>query len=338
MYFNTAGNAGIGVPQSGAAHLWRQKFPDGQAEQITFGPGEEEGLAVAPDGKSLISSVGVRRSSVWIHDSSGDRPISLEGMASDPKISTDGKRVYYLLAKSKSNNSELWSAELASGKSNPSLPGVSMVGFDISADGQQVAFTTRTSQERQIFIAPLDGSAPPRQLVHGGDDVSFGAPGELIFRQVGAKVNYLARIKTDGSGLKRIMDQPMLGKFGVSPDGTLAVVAGIVGDPGTFAVSLKDQTRKHICSGLCVVVWSPDGAFLYVTMNPDPASGGTTTLVLPVRRGAGLPALPESGLSENANQEFPVIRRGFFAPGPNPEIYAFVKSEFAGNLFRIPLH
>jgi Tol biopolymer transport system component len=200
MYFNAAVN--------GAPHLWRERSPDGAAEQITFGPGEEEGLAIVPDGKSLIASVGVRKDSVWLHDGSGERPISPEGSASDPKITADGKRAYYLLRKNGSNDSELWSTELDSAKANPSLAGVSMVDFDISPDAQEVAFTSRTSKENLIFVAPLDASAPPRQVVRGGDSVSFGTPGELFFRQVGPEANYLARIRTDGGGMARVLDQP----------------------------------------------------------------------------------------------------------------------------------
>ena len=335
MYFNTATSAGLGLLQNGATHLWRQRFPDGASEQITFGPGEEEGLAVAPDGKSLISSVGVRNSSVWIHDAAGDRPISQEGTASHPRISGDGKRVYYLVEKNASSGSELWSAEWASGRSNPSLPGISMTDFDISPDGQQVAFTAQANRERQIFVAPLDGSAPPRLVMRGGDTVSFGAPAELVFRQLTTKLDYLARIKTDGTGLKRVLEQPILDKFGVSPDGWWAGVAG-AGEDASVAVSLRDGTRQRICDGLCAFNWSRDGTFLYVTPNPTPALAGRT-LVLPIRRGVGLPALPPSGLSANAAEAFPVIRREV-TPGPDPKTYAFVKSEFAGNLFRIPLH
>ena len=32
----------------GQSHIWRQRFPDGEPEQITFGPTEEDGLAVEP--------------------------------------------------------------------------------------------------------------------------------------------------------------------------------------------------------------------------------------------------------------------------------------------------
>jgi len=297
-------------------------------------------LAVAPDGRSLISSVGVHKSSVWIHDAAGDHPVSAEGSASWPKISADGKRVYYLLRKNALSQNELWSTERATGKSNPSLPGVSMIDFDLSPDGQQTAFTVQSGREVQIFLAPLDGSAPPRLVVRGGDTVSFGAPGELVFRQVGAQANYLARIKTDGTGLQRLMDQPILDKAGVSPDGAWAVAAGVSGsEVPIVAVSPKDRTRRFVCS-FCRPVWSPDGAFLYVMTGFYP-SAGSTTLVLPIPRGEGLPVLPAAGLDPNSMEETPgvrVIRQGWIAPGPDPETYAFVKLEFEGNLFRIPLH
>ena len=75
----------FGVEVDGSHHLWRQRFPDGQPEQITSGPTEEEGVAVAPDGRSLITSIGMRQSAVWIHDARGDRPLSSQGYVPDPE-------------------------------------------------------------------------------------------------------------------------------------------------------------------------------------------------------------------------------------------------------------
>jgi len=332
MYFNAA--------MHGDTHLWRQRFPNGAAEQITFGPGEEEGLAIAPDGKSLIASVGIRQRSVWLHDGAGERPISPEGSASVPKIAADGKRVYYLLRKNGSTDRELWYTERASGKANPALSGVSMIDFDISSDGREVAFTSQAGKEDVIFIAPMDAGAPPRQVVRGGDSVSFGAPGELIFRQVGSEANYLARIRTDGAGLRRVLDRPIAEKGQVSPSRNW-VVAADTGESrtGFAAVSLKDGTRRLIC-GVCQSDWSPDGAFFYVTSWLDPTSQGLT-LVIPIPPGQELPDLPEGGFSFDTGGSVPgvrVIRQGQLVPGPDPDTYAFAKSEFVGNLFRIPLH
>ena len=36
----------FGAVVGGRSHLWRQRFPDGAPEQITFGPLEEEGIAL----------------------------------------------------------------------------------------------------------------------------------------------------------------------------------------------------------------------------------------------------------------------------------------------------
>jgi hypothetical protein len=346
MYFNATVN--------GAAHLWRQRSPSSAPEQLTFGPGEEEGLAVEADGKSLISSVGVHKSSVWIHDASGERPISLEGSATRPKVSSDGRRVYYLLRKTVSGARELWSADRVSGKSDLSLPGIDMTDFDISADGQQVAFTAESGQKKRIFIAPLDGSAPPRQVAPSGDAVNFGAPGELVFRELGAQANYLARVKTDGNGLARVVDQPIADKGAVSPDGIWAVFflarGGLRETAATIAVSLKDGTQKIVCIDYCLPDWSPNGSLLYITTNPA-ATSDSVVLVLPVRPGEGLPALPPEGLKADGGdgvQGVPTIRiqrvwlapgqEASMAPGPDPKTYAFSKVEFVGNLFRIPLH
>jgi eukaryotic-like serine/threonine-protein kinase len=332
MYFSAEMN--------GASHLWRQRFPDGVPEQITSGPGEEQGLAMAPDGKSLISSLGVRKSSVWMHDAAGERPLSPEGSATSPKFSTDGKRVYYLLRKNTSDANKLWFTERASGRSSLALPGISPIDFDLSRDGQQVAFTVRNGADLQILIAPLDGSAPPRTVVHGGAQVSFGAADELVFRQAGTQVNSLARVKTDGTGLERILDTLSDLAF-VSPDGRwAAVVAKVDGVDGTYAVSLKDRTHKRICFALCEARWSADGAYLYVTLNPAP-SQAHPTLVFPIPPGGGMPVFPAQGLSPHAGEELtgiPILRQDSPAPGPDPQTYAFVKSEFVGNLFRIPLH
>ena len=113
MYFSS--------DSGGAFHTWRQRFPDGQPEQITSGPTEEEGLAMAPDGRSFITAVGLTQSSIWLHDGGGDRQISLEGYAFEPKFTPDGKRLLYNVRKGASI--ELWVAELDSGRSEPLLPG-----------------------------------------------------------------------------------------------------------------------------------------------------------------------------------------------------------------------
>src|SRR5882762_4792614 len=48
----------VSANPEGHFHIWRQRFPDGSPEQVTSGPTEEEGIAMAADGKSFVTSVG----------------------------------------------------------------------------------------------------------------------------------------------------------------------------------------------------------------------------------------------------------------------------------------
>ena len=188
----------FGARVGGSAHLWRQKFPDGTPEQITFGPTEEEGIALAPDGRSLITSVGTRRSAIWIRDAAGERAISSEGYAVAPRLSRDGTRVFYLLARDLvssggdwvPSSAELRSVDLASGKTDSVLSGVSVTDYDMSRDETEVAFTTTDIDgASQIWLAPLDRRTPPRRIADG-DQVSFGAHGDLVFRSLEGTTNF----------------------------------------------------------------------------------------------------------------------------------------------------
>ena len=172
MYFSS--------DSGGAFHTWRQRFPDGQPEQITSGPTEEEGLAMAPDGRSFITSVGMKQSSVKIHDASGDRQISVEGFATQPKFTPDGKGLVYRLQKGPSRPGELWMAQLDSRRNEPLLPGFPILdvqAYDISPDGRQVLVQTGDIEGKlRLWLAPLDRRSPPRQIPGvEGDYPAFGA-------------------------------------------------------------------------------------------------------------------------------------------------------------------
>ncbi len=49
--------------------------------KLPIEPSEEEGIAMAPDGRSFITSVGTEERTVWVHEPQGDRQVSSEGYA-----------------------------------------------------------------------------------------------------------------------------------------------------------------------------------------------------------------------------------------------------------------
>jgi Tol biopolymer transport system component len=348
MYFS----ASVG----GASHLWRQRFPDGEPERLTVGPGEEFGVSVAPDGRSLVTAVGQRRSSLWIRDTQGERQITTEGLASTPWLSPDGRRLYYLLRQnaSESTSTELRSMDLATGQIDRLLFDRPVRQYAISADEREVAFVAETPPGvSEVWLAALDRSAPPRRVVDGADSVAFSGAA-LIVRSLEEKANFLMRVSKDGPERRRVLESPILNVGGpglnrghVSPDGKWAIVSvsgtGESGSLTNSVVSIEVGTIEPVCVG-CQVTWGPDGKWLYATIVPDsrgPAPPGL--LAIPLSATQRPPESLASLLAEAAAGKIPAGTRLIagqteIAPGPNPSVFAFTRSDMQRNLYRIPLH
>jgi dipeptidyl aminopeptidase/acylaminoacyl peptidase len=353
----------FGAVVGGASHLWRQRFPDGAPEQITFGPLEAEGIAVAPDGRSLVTSIGTRRSAVWIREAAGERAVVSEGYASAPRLSRDGTLVFYLFVRdwwlaAPGNRPDGWltasadlrSVDLATGKSDTLLSGQSVSAYAMSRDEKEVAFTTTNADEQsQIWLAPLDRRTLPQLIVDNGDQVSFGAPGELIFRSL-AKGNALARIKADRTGFERIPTASFLDKGEVSPDGEWVLIRApaTTGNPlvETVAVPIRGGSPRTVCRGdaaPCIAGWSSDGKFFYLSGDvKTTTSSGRRTVAIPVPAGKALPDFPVGGITDLAwAAALPGARTfegSLISPGSDPSTYVFTKTDSQRNLVRIPLH
>jgi serine/threonine protein kinase len=348
----------FGVEVEGNHHLWRQRFPTGEPEQITFGPTEEDGVAVAPDGRSLITSIGIRESAIWIHDARGERQLSSEGslpsthesglFGTIPTFSPDGRRLLYLRSESREAAVELWRADLETGKSEKALPGLSILEYDVSTDGKEVVFSTRPAgKPSQIWVAALDRSAPPQLIASTGEDSPhFGPDGQILVRLSDGKTHYLARVNRDGSGRSKVVPYPIGNIQYISPDRRWIAVITTTPDGrlgGTFAVPIAGGEPRRICSG-CPVIWSPDGKFLYAGVEQDSRESHGRTRVFPLPPGETLPRLPSLGMRSPAAADDPklfpdsyLIDAYGISPGPDPSVYAYVKTRMHRNLFRITL-
>jgi Tol biopolymer transport system component len=344
----------FGVAVAGHAHLWRQAYPDGAPEQITFGPTEEEGVAVAPDGRSLITSIGHRQSAIWIHDASGDRPLASESFAYAPRLSRDSRRVYFLQRESPdASTSELRRIDLASGKVERLLAGLpfalddDVIGrdYDISRDERDVVFAARDRNGRPtIWLARLDGGVAPRAIVAGGHYVSFGERDEIFFVTLDKETSYLTRTDRDGVRRERIGSiSPVFSRGGMSPDGEWIVVFGRSPDnvdgPATYAVPIRGGAPQRICTGMCWGGWSGDGRTFYVNVYDE--STPEQTIAIPLPGGTTVPDVPPLGLNQSTNQlTIPGVRiiNRWAVPLGDPSTYVYAKSELLRNLYRVPLH
>ena len=336
--------------EGGKFHIWRQRFADGRLEQITFGPTEEEGIAIGSDGKSLVTSVGIQDSTVWVHDLRGEHQISSDGSVLAPQFSADSRELYYLRASRPSADPELWVTDLANGANKPVLSGylfrtcgVGAQHYALSHDGKQIAFSMLDSAgQSKVWIAPTDRSASAKVIQsQTRDDCPFFLPsGDLIVRQVEGDQNFLYRMRPDGTERHRISDVAIFDPYGVSHDGrwVLGVTRGPDRDHpySVAALPVGGGVAVPVCLVLCAARWDRTGKALYLMV---PTSGDKNTYALPLER-TGLPKLPASGITssrELVEMKAPILGPGVMETGGTATQYAYTRRTIRRNLYRIPL-
>ena len=345
----------LSTSAGGEYHLWRQRLPNGAPEQITSGPTEEEGIAVAADGRSIVTAVGLRQRPIVLSAGTGDRQISLEGYAFNPKFTRDGKRLFYQVFKRASaldGTSELWVADVDSGRSDLFYSGIASAGtsgssggggsYDISPDGQRVVLTIADADGKaRLWIVPIDRRSPPRQVPDViGYQSAFGPPGELLFAASEGNQRFVYRVREDGRELRKAIEHPG-DLLGASPDGR-AVVVWADGQ-GATVYPLDGRAPVRLWGRDARLRWSSDGRFLFMSLS---SSGGTLysagrTYVIPLERGRLLPEIPAMGFQTEAEiARLPgvkIIEAADVAPGPTSSVYAFSRETTQRNLYRIPI-
>jgi eukaryotic-like serine/threonine-protein kinase len=331
-------------------HIWRQRFPNGVSEQLTSGATEEQGVSLAPDGKSFVTSVGESQSTLWIHDSEREKQITFEGYSYLPSFSADMKRLYYLQrskASSRFVSGELWETELETGKRQRLLPDFLMEHYDVSPDGKQVVFiTTDGSGRAPLWIGAIDGSSSPRRLSDQDCIRALFAPdGDIVFVGGQAGDMFLQRIKADGTGLQRISSDPAVFLYAMSADGKW-VAAWVGVDINLYPSAGGAATR--VCTSCAsagaedrgvtppLISWSRDGKSLYLF-----SVRTVHTYSVPLQDGQILPPVPAGGLQlSSVEKSFSGVRtivhdRAFMSS--DPSVYAYPIVTTHRNIYRIPV-
>jgi serine/threonine protein kinase len=345
MYFSADTGSG--------SHIWRQRFPDGTPEQITSGTTEEEGIYVAPDGRSFVTSVGTFQNKIWVHDSRGDRQVTSEAYSFLPTFSSDGKKLYYLVRSGGGlihAYGGLWVTDLESGQRQRVLPDFQMWHYSISRDGTRVVFAAPKETGRQgVWLAALDGSSAPRQFSSSlGYSAFFGADGEVFYSALEKDLGAVYRVKEDGSDLRKIIPSAVYLLNAVSQDGKYLAVSVPASTQETgsgvtvvYPLDGGSPTRVCICGNRALdapqpVSWSADGKLFYISL-----VGGQAVYSVPLRPGQVLPPLPAGGIrSSEEVAKMPgaklLAAPGAF-PGPSPSVYAFPKFTAPRNIYRVPV-
>jgi eukaryotic-like serine/threonine-protein kinase len=347
---------------SGSFHIWRQRFPDGAPEQITDGPTEEEGIAPDPDGRSLLTSVGSRQSSIWIHDERGEREISREGYAFIPRtpnggtsqpLSADGRFVYYLVRQGAvrfrgplgERVGELWAADVATGASKLIVTGRNVIGYDSSHDGTQLAFAALNDRGvPHVWLMRLDRADEPRQIsTFEMDSPRFTRTGDVLCRGRENGQMFVYRLRPGGAP-EKLLNQPVAFFLTVSPDGDW-IIAKVQQDPGRSGSLINKAFRTSgagrpitLCHR-CEIDWASNGRSLVVRFLGGDASSAET-LIMPLGPGGAMPAFPAEGFQSKADLAGLSVAHaanGWAYPIGTGSTYVFARASTRRNIYRIAL-
>jgi Tol biopolymer transport system component len=331
----------------GAFHIWRQRFPDGPLEQVTSGATEETGIAMSTDGASLLTSVGVRDSTIWLHDAGGDHQLSSEGRTFDTRFSSDATTLYYLV--STGADSSLWARNLKDGTSGLVVtasaiqPGSVISRYAISLDGKTAALAIdEATMGAHIWLVPLDRRSSPRRIESPNNEDSplFLPNGDLVVRGTEGGRNYAYRISltTDG-GRRKLTPDAIISGFAVSPDGRWVVLGNPIGaagpdDPGGPRIYPMDGGPGiRLCNFICIATWDLTGQFLHIAVPTDSA-----TYVLPVNA-SGIPDVPSEGYTRASLRQDNRATRldALVESASGTSVYSYTKETTRRNIYRIPL-
>jgi serine/threonine protein kinase len=354
MYFSSAAG--------GSYHIWRQRFPNGRPEQVTFGPTQEEGIAVAPDGRSLIASVGGSQSTLWLRDKNGERQIDTAAAVGDPRFSADGSKVFFIVRKQMRDldqqTGELWVLDIESGDRERLLPGFAISEYDVSPDAKFVAVTVLDDRgQSNLWIASLDRHSPPQRIAWPGPITSgrFDPSGGLFVRSTEGNNEFIYHADMDGANRRKVIAGHANDLIQVSPSGKWLMVRAPLPGGDVPRIALL---AYPVAGGNPVIIsenvwlparWSADGKFFLVNFSQEEGSGEMlSSAMVPISPGRELPALPPSGL--NSADDIAAIRGAYvvqrtvatkdlagFAASPNLSTFAFIRTAVHRNLYRIPL-
>ncbi|MGH9741361.1 MAG: protein kinase domain-containing protein [Candidatus Acidiferrum sp.] len=341
----------LSTNKGGRHHIWRQRFPDGEPEQVTSGPTEEDGIAMERDGKSFLTSVGTQDSTTWIHDDKGEHQVSPEGSTSNGEFTSDQKNLFYLATIGQSGRWELWNMDLASGLSERVVPGYDVEtvfedsNFAITQDGKTVAIASKDGKGiSHLWVASADHRESPRELESPGSEDSplFLPNGDLIYRAAEAGKNYVYTRKQDGAGRRKVREEAILDLESLSPDGQWSVGgSGESGDQDhpyrTLAYPNGGGSPVTICNTLCMVRWSLDGKYMALLFGSDREP---KTELLPLRKGSEFPELPREGFS--GEDEVKASARNMELSGEVDSLvsakkYAYTRMTTRRNIYRVPV-
>jgi hypothetical protein len=298
--------------------------------------------------------MGLQQASIWLHGLNGDRRLTDESFASQPTL-TPSRQLFYLARTQLSvgqSSGELWRLNVDTGERERILPGLVLANYSLSSDERTVVYSPVEQGSDGIWIAGLDRSEAPRQLIRGsGLRAFFGAPREIVYSGADGR---LYRMNDDGSGQQRISADPISYLVSVSPDGRWAQAirprpSSGVGTTSLWFVSLRGEPSFEVCNEACSVgprsflitapfAWSRNGKGLFVNLSHF-GNNTPRTVVLPYRPDVPPATLWPAGLTTEqsiaSNPDAKLINATSTVPALGADDYLFTRVSTLSNLYRL---
>ena len=211
--------------------------------------------------------------------------------------------------------------------------------YDVSPDGQRIVVeATDPDGVSRLWIAAVDRQSPPRQLPNlEGRQPRFGPGGEIYFRRQDGEAAFVYVVAEDGTGVRRVVEQPVMITGNVSPDGRWITGWSGVEAAGWQAFPLHGGAPRRLGNTRNATAWEWSARGDAMVFRSD---AGDSTYFVPLAAGEMFPPFPPEGLhTEQDVTALPGARKfeGGAVPGPSPDVYAFRRQTIQRNLHRIPI-
>jgi hypothetical protein len=240
---------------------------------------------------------------------------------------------------------ELWAADVMTGASKPIVTLRSVIAYDISHDGTELAFAALDDRGvSHVWSMRLDRPDEPRQLATlEADSPRFNRAGDVFCRGRENGQMFVYRLRSGGTP-ERVLNEPIEFFLTVSPEGDW-IIAKVHQDPGRSGTLINKAfptsgagTPVTLCHG-CDIDWTSNGRSLVVRFSGGDASS-SETLIMRLGPGVSMPLFPVEGFQTKADLAgLPVAQelKGWLYPSATGSTYVFARASTQRNIYRIAL-
>jgi Tol biopolymer transport system component/serine/threonine protein kinase len=241
----------------------------GTPRPITHDPDGTQNLSATftPDGRYVVhASDRGGTLNLWRIPAVGGRPeriTSGPGQDFDPQVSSDGKRIAFMLSLVATR---ILSVPLDGGepRSLLSLSGSEAWGPDVSPDGSSVVFALKVPGNPWRLSVLPQPAGPMRPLLEGQPDIvcvrHAGTSGFLLFDSRGTAGGRIGRVRADGTGLQWLTEEGQDRTYpDLSEDGRLLAFVGTSGGRGDIVVrDVASGAERVVVENATLPRFSPD--------------------------------------------------------------------------------